>query len=180
MKTIIDTKLLVNVAGWAFGVLGIGYAIGVHTDMNRACKKLDCTIEGLAHRADIRVSDDIIQDAVARAVREKADYVAQLAVNDMKADMKRESVRQVKAAVSKEYNTLQESVRKEIKAQVGEIDIYDLREEVKTEAKEKMAEKMDDILVGFNDNLTNIGKIYGSIANVVTNHDSKDNIIRIS
>lgn len=83
--------------------------------------------------------------------------------------------------INKEYVTLQGSVKKEIKDQLGRIDISDLREEVKDEAKNQLAESMEDILDDFNDNLKNVKKIYGSISDAITgNQGGKETVVKIS
>lgn len=128
-------EFYMNAAGWVIGLVGAGYAVGVHCKMNALAKKLDSKID--------RLADD--------------------------------------AAINKEYVTLQGSVKKEIKDQLGRIDISDLREEVKDEAKNQLAESMEDILDDFNDNLKNVKKIYGSISDAITgNQGGKETVVKIS
>lgn len=167
-------ELYMNAAGWVIGLVGAGYAIGVHCKMNALAKKLDSKIDRLADDAAIQIPDYIIKDAVDKAVVNRTDYAIQRATNAAITDIHAETARQVKSAINKEYVTLQGSVKKEIKDQLGRIDISDLREEVKDEAKNQLAESMEDILEDFNDNLKNVKKIYGSISG------GKETVVKIS
>lgn len=125
--------------------------------------------------------EDIIKDAVDKAVVNRTDYAIQRATSAAITDIHAETARQVKSAINKEYVTLQGSVKKEIKDQLGRIDISDLREEVKDEAKNQLAESMEDILDNFNDNLKNVKKIYGSISDAITgNQGGKETVVKIS
>lgn len=133
-------ELYMNAAGWVIGLVGAGYAIGVHCKMNALAKKLDSKIDRLADDAAIQIPDYIIKDAVDKAVVNRTDYAIQRATNAAITDIHAETARQVKSAINKEYVTLQGSVKKEIKDQLGRIDISDLREEVKDEAKNQLAE----------------------------------------
>lgn len=174
-------EFYMNAAGWAIGLVGAGYAIGVHCKMNALAKKLDNKIDRLADDAAIQIPDYLIKDAVDKAVVNRTDYAIQQATNAAITDIRTETARQVKSAINKEYVTLQGSVKKEIKDQLGRIDISDLREEVKEEAKNQLAESMSDILDDFNDNLKNVKKIYGSISDAITgNHGGKETVVKIS
>ena len=174
-------EFYMNAAGWVIGLVGAGYAVGVHCKMNALAKKLDSKIDRLADDAAIQIPEYIIKDAVDKAVVNRTDYAIQRATSAAITDIHAETARQVKSAINKEYVTLQGSVKKEIKDQLGRIDISDLREEVKDEAKNHLAESMEDILDDFNDNLKNVKKIYGSISDAITgNQSGKETVVKIS
>lgn len=74
-------ELYMNAAGWVIGLVGAGYAIGVHCKMNALAKKLDSKIDRLADDAAIQIPDYIIKDAVDKAVVNRTDYAIQRATN---------------------------------------------------------------------------------------------------
>lgn len=161
-------EFYMNAAGWVIGLVGAGYAIGVHCKMNALAKKLDSKIDRLADDAAIQIPDYVIKDAVGKAVVNRTDYAIQRATSAAITDIRTETA-------------LQSDVKKEIKDQLGRIDISDLREEVKEEAKNQLAESMGDILDDFNDNLKNVKKIYGSISDAITgNQNGKETVVKIS
>ena len=71
-------ELYMNAAGWVIGLVGAGYAIGVHCKMNALAKKLDCKIDRLADDAAIQIPDYIIKDAVDKAVMQSSWQLTQL------------------------------------------------------------------------------------------------------
>ena len=180
MSKSINVDLLLGAADWIVGLVGIGYAIGTRSKVNKLCDKLDCSIEDLANSTEIHIPEETVNRAVERAVAKKADYAVTRATNEAVAEVENETIKHVKSAVNREYDRLEESVKKEIKNQVGRIDISDLRREVKEEAAEKLEENMDDILEKFNGDLENVSKIYSSIANAITKNSETGTIVRIS
>ena len=50
-------EFYMNVAGWVIGLVGAGYAVGVHCKMNALAKKLDSKIDRLADDAAIQIPD---------------------------------------------------------------------------------------------------------------------------
>ena len=103
-----------------------------------------------------------------QAAKKKADDLARKAsasaVNQVRDIIRTE----VKSAVDKAYADVKKSVAEELRRQVADIDISDVKEEVVERAKDKAAEKfesaLDGVLNNFNDNLQNVAKIYSSIA----------------
>ena len=88
-------ELYMNAAGWVIGLVGAGYAIGVHCKMNALAKKLDSKIDRLADDAAIQIPDYIIKDAVDKAVVNRTDYAIQRATNAAITDIHAETARQV-------------------------------------------------------------------------------------
>ena len=166
--------------GLAVGLVGIGWAMGTHSKMNALCKKLDTSIDTLMESGHLDIPEALIQESLNRAVTLKADSILARAKAEALANARAETEKQVKSALNKEYYKLQESVKSEIAAQVRGMDISELRDEVKAEAKVKLAENMDDILQEFNGSLENISKIYGSIANTMTGQHPKETVFKIS
>lgn len=180
MSKTVDFDILVGAAGWIVGLIGIGYAIGTHSKVNKLCDKLDCSVEDLVDNTDIHIPEETINRVVERAVAKRADYAVDRAIRAAVVKVQDEITNQVASAVNKECDRLEDSVKKEIKSQIRLIDISDLRREVKEEAAEKLEESMDDILEKFNGDLENVSKIYSSIANAITKNSETGTIVRIS
>ena len=89
-------------------------------------------------------------------------------------------------AVNKEYETIKDSVLKEIKDSAAKIDVSRVRRDVEAAAKEAALEKfddnLDDILEKFNDSLTSTSKIYSSIREAITrsSDSGKEFVVRLN
>lgn len=162
-------------------ILAAGYVVNTFDKMNRACKGLDTTVNDLANRTEIDIPEALIErvaeKAVEKTVKRKIDTAASEAVIKVSGEMRTE----IKKHVDSVYSDLKDSVTKEIRRQVNNLDIGELKDEVKEEAKEAALEKLndslDDILEKFNSELDNVGRIYSSIAESMSNR--KETLFRI-
>lgn len=145
----INADSFVGVGICILGLVGVGYAIGVHSKMKVMCDRLDTSIDNLANNTEIDIPAKVIDQAVQKAVE-------------------RESYSAVKRAT-------EEVVADQIAKNVARIDESKLKKEVVQKAKEQIAEKfddkLDDLLEEFNGNLQNVGKIYKSIARSFSKED---------
>lgn len=163
-------------------IVAVGYVVNTFDKMNRACKGLDATVNDLANRTEIDIPESLIErvaeKAVEKSVERKIDRAASDAVSKVASEMHGE----VKKHVNSVYSDLKTAVIREIQKQIDGIDITELRNEVKEEAKEAALEKLDDslddILEKFNNELDNVGKIYSSIAESMSNR--KETLFRIA
>ena len=167
----LNTDSFVGVGICILGLLGVGYAIGVHSKMKTVCEKLDTSIDRLANETEVDIPAKVIDQAVQRAV-DRESYSAVKRVMD---DVKREIESRVGAAVKEHYDAISDGVTDQIAKNVAKIDEGRLKKEVVQKAKEQIAEKfddkLDDILEEFNGNLQNVGKIYKSIAKSFSKED---------
>lgn len=167
----LNTDSFVGVGICIVGLLGVGYAIGVHSRMKAVCDKLDTSIDRLANETEVDIPAKVIDQAVQRAV-DRESYSAVKRATD---DVKREIETRVGAAVKEHYDAISDGVTDQIAKSVAKIDESRLRKEVVQKAKEQIADKfddkLDDILEEFNGNLQNVGKIYKSIAKSFSKED---------
>ena len=95
------------------------------------------------------------------------DNAAADVINKIKTDIHSE----VSSAVSDERKKISEQVTDKIAEKVSKIDEDELRKDVVNKAKEQIAakfdNKLDDILEDFNSNLSNVSRIYRSIAQTI-------------
>ena len=162
---------LVGLFGVAFGLIGVGYAIGTHTKLAKISEKLDCSIEDLASKTSIDIPDDMVERAVEKAVAYEVKQAVNKTTDKIILDVKRDIHKQVSDAVDSEYNNVKETVLEELVSEAAKIDVRRVRADVEKAAKEHALEKfddnLDDILENFNDQLKNTSKIYTSIADTI-------------
>lgn len=178
-----DINIMVGLGGVIVGLVGIGYAIGSRKKLNDICERIDSTVNEISWNMgqDVKdkISDSIIEEAVNRAVE---DRVAREVNREVKriADNTRGTIdSEVRSAVKAIYPDIRKSCTEKVTAEVSKINVKDLSDAVREDAREKVVEKfdgqLDDILEKFNTDLDNISKIYTSIARKISGSDgSKD------
>ena len=153
------------------GLIGVVYGLGVHCKMKKLCEKLDTTIDDLSNDVPIDIPKEVIDQAVERAAERRARYAVDNAAADIISKMKSDIHSEVSSAVSDERKKISEKVTDTIAERVSKIDEDELRKDVVNKAKEQIAakfdNKLDDILADFNSNLSNVSRIYRSIAQTI-------------
>ena len=171
----LNTDSFVGVGICILGLLGVGYAIGVHSKMKTVCEKLDTSIDRLANDTEVDIPAKVIDQAVQRAVDRESYSAVKRATDEVMDDVKREIESRVGAAVKEHYDAISDGVTDQIAKNVAKIDESRLRKEVVQKAKEQIAEKfddkLDDILEEFNGNPPKRRKIYKSIAKSFSKED---------
>lgn len=169
----------VGLLGVAFGLVGIGYAMGTHSKMAKISEKLDRSIEDLASDMPIDIPSSMIERAVEKAVAAEAKQAVGKATDAAIVAVKRDIHKQVTDAVESEYSNIKGAVLEELVTEASKIDAKRVRADVEKAAKEIALEKfddnLDDILQKHNDELANVTKIYKAIADTVAPSKSNDN-----
>lgn len=164
----INADSFVGVGICILGLVGVGYAIGVHSKMKVMCDRLDTSIDNRANNTEIDIPAKVIDQAVQKAVERESYSAVKRATEEVMADAKREIESRVGTAVKAQYDAISDGV-------ADRIDESKLKKEVVQKAKEQIAEKfddkLDDLLEEFNGNLQNVGKIYKSIARSFSKED---------
>lgn len=177
-----DNKLVRDLAV-IFGIGCLGYAMYTTAKMSMVAKKLDKTIDDLSKDITVDLPDRIVEKAVDKAVDREARRAVTEATSKAVKSITNDIHKEVKNAVDTAYTDLKDDVSKEMKRQVEKIDISDLRKEVVKAAKERVAEKFDDdldeILNKYNADLSNVSKIYKSIADKMTGNNDNEMIFKI-
>ena len=62
----LNTDSFVGVGICILGLLGVGYAVGVHSRMKAVCDKLDTSIDRLANETEVDIPAKVIDQAVQR------------------------------------------------------------------------------------------------------------------
>lgn len=169
---------LVGLLGVTVGLIGFGYAMGMHNKMAKISEKLDRSIDDLAGNTPIDIPADMIERAVEKAVACEVKQAVGKTTDRIIVDVKRDIHKQVSDAVESEYSNIKDTVLKELIDEAAKIDAKRVRADVEKAAKEHALEKfddnLDDILENFNDQLKNTSKIYTSIADTMTKYKSND------
>lgn len=161
-------------------VAALSYTFYVSNKWDRVAAKLDSAADEVMKKSEVEVSDEIINNAVKKAVKKevtsKVKEACDTAIDKVSDDIRSE----VKAAVTSSYNDIRSDVSKEVEKQVGEINIESVRNEVIQKAKDQAARKFDNdlasVLTKYDDQLSNVTKIYSSIANVISKNNNDRNM----
>lgn len=162
-------------------VLSITNLDGSPADVDLAVSKYDSNFIYLIGET----VEELINKAVEKAVQDEAARAVNKATNETILTLKREIHSEVQKVIDKEYESVKDSVLKEITASAAKIDSARVRRDVESAAKEAVLEKfddnLDDILEKFNENLDNTAKIYSSIRETLTQtlKSGKEYIIRV-
>ena len=169
---------IIGFVGIAFGLIGVGYALGTHSKMTKISDNLERSIDDLASDVPVDIPNDMIERAVERAVAYEVKQAVCKVTDKVKHDVEYDMHKQVSDAIEQEYSNIKEVVLKNATDEAAKIDVKRVRYDVEKAAKEKALEKfddnLDDILENFNDQLKNTSKIYSSIADSVTKYKSND------
>ena len=169
----------VGLLGVTFGLIGIGYAMGMHSKMAKISEKLERSIDDLAGSTPIDIPSDMIERAVEKAVAAEAKVAVGKATDAAIVAVKRDIHKQVTDAVESEYSNIKGTVLEELVTEAAKIDAKRVRADVERAAKEIALEKfddnLDDILEKHNSELENVTKIYKAIADAVAPAKSNDN-----
>lgn len=176
----INTDSLIGLIGLTAGLIGIGYAIGINKKMKAVSETVGRSVDSIISEKKIDIPDDLINDIIREQVLEKFDTAVDKRVKkacddivlDAKTIMHSKITNAAENAVKSTYKAMEHEAKDQIEKELLCIDISDLKEEVKVEAKEAVAKKlessMDEILETYNSNLVNIQTIYGSIAKAMS------------
>lgn len=153
--------------------IGIGIAIKLYSDnlkKKEAYRKEQ--VEILSKGVEIKVDQDIVDEAVKTTVDRVVTHEVRQACNTAVFAVKSDIHKEIRDAVDRAYSDIESDVKKEINSQLRSLDISDAKKEVIRKAKERVAEKFEDELDGvlekYNKDLDNITKIYSSIAKSVS------------
>lgn len=156
--------------------IGVGIAIKLYSDnLKRKEAHRKEQVEILSKGVEIKVDQDIVDEAVKTTVDRVVTHEVKQACNSAVFKVKADIHQEIRAAVDRVYSDIESDVRKEIDSQVRNLDISGAKKEVIRKAKERVAEKfeenLDDVLDKFNTDLNNVTKIYSSIAKSVSKDD---------
>ena len=132
--------------GILFGLAGLGFAAWQAKKQDDLAKKLDLSIEELAKKTPVDISEEMVNKAVQTAT----DREVKAAVHEAAKSVKTEANKTLCAEVQKEVNAAKDTIKAEvgevISKQVALIDEGTARAEVVKRAEDKVLQKFDGSL----------------------------------
>lgn len=169
--------------GIAGFILAVGYTIYVHSKIAKTNEIINASVDNVSKDLKVDISELIVNRAVTKAVNREVDKAVREASYEVTASIRKDIHEQVRTSVTESYSSIRNSVTSEVAKQVAVLDMNILKREVKDEAKElvvkKFNENLDSLLQDFNQNLTNVSKIYESIAENMTTKKNSEMVFKI-
>lgn len=171
-----DSEKIIGCICGIVGLFGIGYAIGASSKLKSVSDAVNKSVDSIIADGKVDIPKEMINETIQNNVKEMVETTARWKVNDAC----NKAVREVETslfnrisesaenAVKQAYKSMEIDAKEKIAKELRNIDVSDLKNEVKEEAaqlvKDKLSSQMDDILDAYNANLMNIQNIYSSIA----------------
>ena len=157
-----------GVAGLIAGVASISYSVYQAIKIKRLENLIGVAVDKLSTKIDVEVPNALVREAIDLAVERDVARTVRIESMEVRCNVQNDLQKKVANSVSASFSNIKASVSEEVKKQVSNIDISELRRDIKEEAKAKVLQKfdgdLDAILGDFNQNLSNVSKIYNSIA----------------
>lgn len=159
-----------------FGGLVIGNIVTAIVAIYEAVKLRDISNEfGLATKRivsdEIDIDEVLVNSAVKKAVEREASYHVDKACEKAAKKIISSFESEIKNAVEDEFKIQRDGVAKEMKRQIGQIDIRDIKREIVAEAKSECAKKLkndlEEISDKYTDQLDSMTTIYQTIASKI-------------
>ena len=171
-----DSENIIGCICGIVGLFGIGYAIGASSKLKSVSDAVNKSVDSIIADGKVDIPKEMINETIQNNVKEMVETTARWKVNDAC----NKAVREVETslfnrisesaenAVKQAYKSMEIDAKEKIAKELRNIDVSDLKNEVKEEAaqlvKDKLSSQMDDILDAYNANLMNVQNIYSSIA----------------
>lgn len=170
---------IIGLGAIVFGIAGIGYGIGCRKRMNDVCDKINAEV---SDNMEIDIPEAIVKVAVDNAVKKEAEYQVKNATTRVIFDIESSIENKVNKAIEERYSDISKSVGTRIVKELSNMDLSKLRKQVREDAAEKVADKLenelDDIVAKFTNNLDSISTIYEKMADKMSTK-TDDNEIKI-
>ncbi len=138
--------------------------------IHKVSKKLKRTTEDLIDE-DIDISEEIIEDAVDRAVERFARVEVSKAMDKATGKIIEKYKTEIENAVEEEFNLQKGEVAKTLKRKIDNIDISEIKRQVKLETKQACVEKLkndlDDLSDKYTEQIESMASIYETVANKI-------------
>lgn len=166
------TKSDILAGGIIFGFAAVAaFAIDAHLKMRKAANKLEIAAKDLYEETVINVPDELVQRTVERAAKDEAKYQVSKAMDKVAKDIAKTYESDIKTAVEDEFKLQKDSLTKTLRKKIDDVDINEIKREVKAEAKSYVADKLkkdlDDISDKYTDQIESMSSIYSTIASKI-------------
>lgn len=163
-----DSGIVVAGASLLVSAVSIIFAGKASSKLNRFSKKIGMTLEDLSNKTSVEITEEMVNRCTETAVQKAADKAANSVIATIRSDADAVISSKVQDAIQNQYDNVKDDVTRELRKQVSRINVSSLKAEIKDSVKREVTDRlhneMNDILDSYNSQLTDIGKIYSSIA----------------
>ena len=171
-----DSEKIIGCICGIVGLFGIGYAIGASSKLKSVSDAVNKSVDSIIADGKVDIPKEMINETIQNNVKEMVETTARWKVNDacnkavreVETSLFNKISESAENAVKQAYKSMEIDAKEKIAKELRNIDVSDLKNEVREEAtqlvKEKLSSQMDDILDTYNANLMNVQNIYSSIA----------------
>lgn len=171
-----DSEKIIGCICGIVGLFGIGYAIGASSKLKSVSDAANKSVDSIIADGKVDIPKEMINETIQNNVKEMVETTARWKVNDacnkavreVETSLFNKISESAENAVKQAYKSMEIDAKEKIAKELRNIDVSDLKNEVKEEAaqlvKDKLSSQMDDILDTYNANLMNVQNIYSSIA----------------
>lgn len=171
-----DSEKIIGCICGIVGLFGIGYAIGASSKLKSVSDAVNKSVDLIIADGKVDIPKEMINETIQNNVKEMVETTARWKVNDacnkavreVETSLFNKISESAENAVKQAYKSMEIDAKEKIAKELRNIDVSDLKNEVKEEAaqlvKDKLSSQMDDILDTYNANLMNVQNIYSSIA----------------
>lgn len=151
-------------------------AIGASSKLKSVSDAVNKSVDSIIADGKVDIPKEMINETIQNNVKEMVETTARWKVNDacnkavreVETSLFNKISESAENAVKQAYKSMEIDAKEKIAKELRNIDVSDLKNEVKEEAaqlvKDKLSSQMDDILDTYNANLMNVQNIYSSIA----------------
>lgn len=163
---------VMGVVGLVLGVCGLS-AIGMDIyEHHKMAKKVGMSVDELEKASKDNIKEALVEVAIKSAAEHGVEAHLNRVKNEVFSEARIKLSEEVRKAVKEASETIQKEVGEKISTEASLIDISALKKSARDKAEAKILEKFDgnleDLLAKFNENLSNIQKIYGGIADAIS------------
>lgn len=171
-----DSEKIIGCICGIVGLFGIGYAVGASSKLKSVSDAVNKSVDSIIADGKVDIPKEMINETIQNNVKEMVETTARWKVNDacnkavreVETSLFNKISESAENAVKQAYKSMEIDAKEKIAKELRNIDVSDLKNEVKEEAaqlvKDKLSSQMDDILDTYNANLINVQNIYSSIA----------------
>lgn len=158
-------------------------AVYCHRQMKKTVKLVSKAAEGVAELTVVDIQHDIVDMAINNAANREVGRIVNRAVHNVEDEMIHQTQKYVRDAVKESYGKLSKTVSDAIAREAAKVDSNQIMEDATEKAKEMLLEKfdgkLDGLMIDYQRNLDNVGKIYQSIASSMADKSGKDVTLKL-
>lgn len=175
-----STETIISVAIVIAGIFGIGYGMAMYKRINDVEETFQNKVDLMLNDKNVDIQQSLIDKSIEKHIERRIGYILdsniRIACEKTTKEIEQKIYRSIQTKAEKvvdcTYSEMSDEAKKVITKELRDIDVSELRRDVKSEAKKEMMAKlessMDDILEEYNDKLNSVTSIYESIAKSIT------------